>query len=383
MLLGTAWAYQRFNRPLPAPTFVAGSLGVASEEPKIAWPAYGQVAVGTVEDGLLAQSNVASAAPLPTASLAKVVTALTVLDKKPLAPGQQGPDILLTVTDEALYHSYIAKGGSVSGVTAGKTITEYQALQTIMLPSSNNMAETLTNWAFGSQEAYRKAAEAYTKKHGLSSTIIADASGFSSDTRSTAVDLVKIGILAMKQPVLSEIVAQPSATIPVAGIVNNVNRLLGVDGIVGIKTGNTDQAGGCYLVASRRVLSGGHSRTLLVAIMGAPTLARALADSRPLLNQVASGFSAKTIVTAGQQLGIVKTTWGSQSAALAQDNITIFGWNSSGATLTTQPRLEALHQGASVGSATVSKGVDRATISMYLSDPLRAPSTSWRLKHIF
>jgi len=40
----------------------------------------------------------------------------------------------------------------------------------------------------------------------------------------------------MLQPVFAAIVAQPQASLPVAGVVHNLDTLLGQGGVVGIKT---------------------------------------------------------------------------------------------------------------------------------------------------
>ena len=48
-----------------------------------------------------------------------------------------------------------------------------------------------------------------------------------------------------------------------AGLVRNTNTLLGQDGIVGLKTGSTQAAGGCLLVAAWHQVNGRH--TLIVA----------------------------------------------------------------------------------------------------------------------
>jgi D-alanyl-D-alanine carboxypeptidase (penicillin-binding protein 5/6) len=90
-----------------------------------------------------------------------------------------------------------------------------------------------------------------------------DPSGLDSSTVSTAADQVRLGAAAMRVPALAAITAQPTAYVPVAGLVRNTNTLLGQDGIVGLKTGSTQAAGGCLLVAAWREVSG--RSTLIVA----------------------------------------------------------------------------------------------------------------------
>ncbi len=99
------------------------------------------------------------------------------------------------------------------------------------------------------------------------------------------MDLVKLAEIAINHPVISEIVKQEQADLPVAGTVYNVNNLLGKHGVIGIKTGNTDEAGGCYLFSARRKIDATHEITVVGAIMGAPARDKALNDSLPLLDE--------------------------------------------------------------------------------------------------
>ena len=67
----------------------------------------------------------------------------------------------------------------------------------------------------------------------------------------------------MGVPALAAIVGMSTAVVPVAGTIRNTNTLLGQDGIVGLKTGSTQAAGGCILVAAWQQESG--RKTLIVA----------------------------------------------------------------------------------------------------------------------
>lgn len=86
---------------------------------------------------------------------------------------------------------------------------------------------------------------------------------------------------------LAGIVATRTAVVPVAGRVRNLNRLLGSDQIVGLKTGSTPAVGGCVLLAAWHRVSG--RRTLIIAaVFGQPgalsaSLANALAAGQQLI----------------------------------------------------------------------------------------------------
>src|SRR5690606_10140017 len=114
-----------------------------------------------------------------TASMAKVITALAILEKQPLEAGQAGPTYTLTSHDVAVYHMYAAKNGSVLPVHEGMQLTQYQALQAMLLPSANNIADMMVERVFGSEDAYLEYAHDMLRRMGLSRTVVADASGFS------------------------------------------------------------------------------------------------------------------------------------------------------------------------------------------------------------
>lgn len=254
------------------------------EEP-LPWPEYGQSAYGVKNNGVIAKSN-ENQKPVPVASLAKVITAIAVLKEKPLKSGEQGPLLTLGEEDVESYNKHLQRDGSVTLVEAGEQITEYEALTAVMLPSSNNMADSLARWAFGSEEAYINYANKMLKDLGLQNTTVADASGFSPSTVSTADDMVKLGIIYMQNPVLKDIALLPEAKIPVAGIIPNHNSSLNKDGIVGIKIGYTDEAGRNFLVANIR----NDGSFAVAAALGAPDLRTAMADAVKVLNAGNTGY---------------------------------------------------------------------------------------------
>lgn len=261
----------------------------------IAWPKYGQAAYGVAGTGVLAVSD-DSSQPVPVASLAKIITALAVLKQKPIAPGQQGPMITLTEQDIASYAEYVAKSGAVVPIEAGEQISEYQALQAMLMPSANNMADSLARWAFGSVDAYNAYANKMVAELGLTKTTVADASGFSASTKSTAHDMVQLGILYMQNPVLKDIAMQTEAKIPFAGLIKNYNSVENKNGILGLKVGNTDEAGRCFLVAdvrndtSKQVVS-------VAAVIGAEHLEIAIKDANTVLSAGNLGYDKETGLT--------------------------------------------------------------------------------------
>lgn len=381
IVFGGIYGVLAYSRPLPSTSAQVVNTVAAAQNVNLPWPSYGQAAIGAQDYGVLASSHDGLAVPI--ASIAKVMVALAVLRQNPLSPGQQGPMITISAADVALYQQAAAQGGSVVEVSEGEQISEYQALQAMLLPSANNIADSLANWAFGSADAYMSYANNMAKGIGMAQTHIADASGFSPGSVSTASDLVKLGIAAMRSPVLAEIVAQQQADIPVAGTVYNVNYLLGEDGIVGIKTGNTASAGGCYLFAAIRVAASGQSITVVGAILGAPSLSTAIRDAQPLLGAAYQGFGTITVIRAGQTVANYSLPWGSYVSAVAQKNLTIFGWRG----LAYKPSigllaLQSPHPaGFRVGTIGVDSNSGRLSVPIVLSKSISAPTGRWRILH--
>lgn len=371
-LLSPLPAIEATTQPSPFPN--PGTLVVN-------WPNAEESSVGVLGYGLVESHGAQQ--ETPTASIAKLVTALAVLKQKPLAIGEQGPVITINAADVADYQNFISEDGSVVQVTVGEQITEYQALQAMLLPSANNMADTLAVWAFGSNSSYTAYANQLVGGLGMSHTTISDPSGFSPNTLSTSNDLIILGEAALNNSVIAQIVSQPSAVIPVAGQINNVNSLVGQSGVIGIKTGNTDQAGGCFLTAAKYALSDNQSLTIITSIMKSPTLQVAINSTPPILQSIKSQIQLKDL-PAGYSVAKYSTPWGETVNATTQTNIpvpSLAGVNTSSqvTTIAIQPPKSA---GTEVGTAAFGIGSSSPkSSSVALAQKLTGPSLFWRLIH--
>lgn len=372
------WTYRRPLPPLSvSQTAQAKSAAIPVSVP---WPGQGQAAIGAKEYGVFASYG--DQTPVPTASVAKLMTALAVLDKKPLAPSERGPMLTVTQHDIDIYNTYYAQDGSLAKVELGEQISQYDALQALLLPSANNFADMLANWAFGSVTDYCTYANDFAKKHGMPNTTISDASGFSPNTVSTANDLVQLGNLALEDPVVAEIVAKPTATIPVAGLIHNVNGLLGRDGINGLKTGNTDQAGGVFLVSAEHPLSNGQKVEVIAAVMKGADLVSAMRSTLPLLQTIKDNFNVTQAVKQNQEFGTVTTPWDNQKVAIvASKPVQFVSW--SGSSTTTKVKLDPVQAGqpagSTVGTAKVTLGQKTVEVPLVLKSATSSPDWRWRL----
>ncbi len=378
-LLAMAAGTLNYLRPLP----VVEASGITETripagQTTLAWPAYGQSSLALADSTVLATSG--EQKPLATASIAKVITALSVLQKHPLKTGEQGPTITLTQADVDIYNHYVANDGSVAYVEAGETMTQYELLEALMLPSANNLSDTLAIWGFGSLEAYFTYANQFLAQNGMPNTKVAvDASGLDGATVSTATDLAKLGSLALQQPVLMEIAGKKTATLPLIGTVTNYNFVLGQQGIIGIKTGNNDQNTGALLYAAE-VPVGDKTVVVTGAVMGAGTLGQALRDTVTLLASVPQNFSNVKLMAKGQKVATYHAPWGTSATAVAGADLTATRWNAQLASVhTVLENVDATNQPKSVGTVYARTPKTSGQVAVVLDKPLEGPSFWWRL----
>jgi serine-type D-Ala-D-Ala carboxypeptidase (penicillin-binding protein 5/6) len=263
-------------------------VDVVEALPSTVWPAYGQAAYVRGRQALIRASP--NQHPAAIASLAKVMTAYVVLRDHPLRPGEDGPTISVTEADVADTERRRRQQESVVSIEAGEQLTELQALQALLLPSANNVAAVLARWDAGSTARFVARMNATARSLGMSRTRYTDPSGYDDATVSTAVDQVRLVERAMRVRVFASIVGTSGATLPVAGIVHNTNILLGHDGFVGVKTGSTDAAGGCFAFRAIRWLDG--KRTAITGVVlgqpGRDRIVAGLAAAAAMVDRIAA-----------------------------------------------------------------------------------------------
>jgi D-alanyl-D-alanine carboxypeptidase (penicillin-binding protein 5/6) len=174
-------------------------------------------------------------------------------------------------------------------------LTERQALQALLLPSANNIAGVLARWDAGSVQQFVARMNVTARSLGMTHTRYTDPSGYDDATVSTAADQVRLVDRAMRLPVFASIVATPSATLPVAGTVHNTNTLLGRNGFVGVKTGSTAAAGGCFAFRAIRWIHGKRT-TITGVVLGQPGLVAAFAAADVMVDRI-TGQSPRQVPT--------------------------------------------------------------------------------------
>ena len=311
--------------------------------------------------------------PRPTASTAKMILALAVMKEKGFSLGETGEAITINPEMYSQYVYYVTHGGSNTRVMVGEEISEYDALVSILLASSNNMADALAVWAFGSIDNYREYATKMLNEWGITNTTIGiDACGFDESTTSTAEDLARIGAKLMAEPVLAEIVATKNHVVPVAGELNNTNQLLGTSRIAGIKTGYIGDASGYCLIAGYK--EGEHAIT--TALLGAPTRAASFDDSLNLIETMQTLVPEREVIKAGEVVGYYDSWWTGPVNIIASQDLKILAWSEANIT-------KELNMDGHTGQLSIRVNDTEYIVDVTADEYATSPSLGERIAHVF
>jgi D-alanyl-D-alanine carboxypeptidase len=229
--------------PQPLPV-VAGEVAGETRQPvikiesaQIATPsvsAYGVYAMDIDLGEELLSKN--SETKLAMASTTKIMTALVAASY--FKSGQ-----VLTVPKEALV------GGSSMDLVAGEQMTFRSLLYGMMLNSGNDAAYTIAYNYTGGLSNFIDQMNQKAIQMGLKNTHFQNPAGFDNPGHYTsASDMAQIAKTFTHDALLAKIVATKSTSVlsfdkSQQHLLNNLNKLLGQDGVVGIKTGTTEASG--------------------------------------------------------------------------------------------------------------------------------------------
>ncbi|MGW6412646.1 serine hydrolase [Streptomyces vinaceus] len=397
LLLAGAAIGGQLLRPLPAPRIVAAEQTHTLEgQFSVPWPAKGQGAVrvpGSGDIGAFGEQK-----PVPTASVAKVMTAYVILKNHPLRKTEAGPQIEIdakTVADGTSAHE-----SRVEGLVAGTKFSQQDMLKMLMIPSGNNVARLLARWDTGtdSEAAFVEKMNAAARELGMKNTTYTDPSGLDAATVSTAADQLKLAEAVMKDEAFRAVVALPSAEIKGLStpLINN-NTLLSVNGLSvrGIKTGSSTPAGGALMWAAYK--SVGDETPLIVGTLmdqhadgpdlnGENSLKLVLANSKKIIESVRQALDAAPAVRKGQTVGHVDDGLGGRTPLVATKDLNVIGVPGQQLQLTLRPGAagtpHAAKAGTEVGVLTVGTGEGAKTVPVALGTSLTEPSFTTRVTRL-
>ena len=386
LLLAAAglFAAVRLSAPDPAPAVTSvldRTMAVQSGSVSLPWPTTGQAAVAIPSVGVDMASGPEKTQPV--ASLTKLMTAYVILHDHPLKAGQLGPSITVTQADVNDYNEDTVSDNSNAEVSVGEQIPEIQVLGGLLIHSADNYADLLARWDAGSEAAFVSKMNADAAKLGMTQSHFADPSGVDPGSESTPYDLLKVASLDMTNPVFASLVQQSSITLPVAGTISTYTPLLGIDGVIGVKSGFTSAAGGCDVLAVMRQVHG-VSTLLLAAVTGQEgpdVLAQAGLHGLALVTAMAPLVGAMPVMHQGQVVAHV-TEAGKTVTARGSETVSLLTWPGAKATMVFHPAAHLSDQarrGAVVGTAEVTLGTQRATVPVRLQQDVPQPTMLQRL----
>ncbi|WP_423834797.1 serine hydrolase [Streptomyces manipurensis] len=396
VLVGGAVGAQML-RPLPTPRLVAAEASQSVDgQFSVPWPAKGQGAVripGSGDVGTFGEQK-----PVPTASVAKVMTAYVILKGHPLRKNEAGPEI--TVDARTVSEGNSEHESRIQGLNAGTKFSQQDMLKMLMIPSGNNVARLLARWDTGtdSEAAFVEKMNAAARDLGMTNTTYTDPSGLDAKTVSTAADQLKLAEAVMKDEAFRAIVALPQA--PIKGLpqplVNN-NTLLSVQNLSvrGIKTGSSTPAGGALMWAAYK--SVGDETPLIIGTLmdqrvdgpdpdGGNSLALVLANSRKIIEGVRGALASAPLVRKGDVVGHVDDGLGGRTPLVATKDLNVIGVPGQPFRLTLKggasPLPHTAKDGTEVGTLTAGEGDGAKSVPVAVKGALAEPSFGTRLTRV-
>lgn len=188
--------------------------------------------------------------PLLPASTTKIMTGIVVLENYSL--------------DQVLTIGNLEKNGQVIKLLPGEQMTVENLLYGLLVASGNDAAVVLASYFPGGQPAFVEAMNKKAQELNLTKTHFENPTGIDHPNHySTALDLARLSAYGLKDPVFAKIVATDRITIwdiskTIPHQLFNINELMSRDlGVVGVKTGWTEEAGECLVAHTKK---DGHAR---------------------------------------------------------------------------------------------------------------------------
>jgi D-alanyl-D-alanine carboxypeptidase len=214
------------------------------------------------------------------ASTTKIMTALVALENFPL-------EQVLVVGNHPVE-------GNTIKLLAGEEMTVENLLNGLLIGSGNDAALVLAENFPGGLEGFVWAMNQKAKELKMENTHFTNPMGFDQGEHySTAEDLVRLAIFALKDPVISRIVSTSELTITdvsgaIAHPLKNTNELVGkLEGVKGVKTGWTENAGECLITFIER-----EDRQVVMVVLGSKDR---FGETKTLIDWVFNNFSWETI----------------------------------------------------------------------------------------
>ncbi len=224
---------------------------------------------------------------VPMASITKLMTALVTLERARPADVVAVDARASTVGEASIF------------LRPGERIRVRDLLAAALVQSANDAAYALAaHVGHGDVRAFVRLMNRKARDLGLRNTRFTRPDGLDAANHySTARDVLKLARVAMRRPLVRELVRKRSARIAGGRRLFTWNDLLTTfPGAIGVKTGHTENAGWCEVAAVRR-----DGVTIYAAVLGSPSRARRNRDLVKLLRWGLDQYGRVPVVFAGRR----------------------------------------------------------------------------------
>ena len=225
------------------------------------------------------------------ASTTKIMTAIIVLENC------KNLDEVVTISAKAA-----STGGSRLGLKKDDKITVNDLLFGLLMRSGNDAAVALANYTAGTIENFADMMNKKAEELGLVNTHFVTPHGLDNPNHyTTAYELARLADYALKNNTFATIVKTKYATIKINNQtkeLKNTNELLlgNVEGVYGVKTGFTGNAGRCLVTSVNR-----NNMDLIIVVLGADTRKDRAKDTLKLIDYAFKEFKMKNIEEVAQE----------------------------------------------------------------------------------
>lgn len=373
----------------PLPAVAVASLDVSGsaegEAAEIPLPEEGASAVALVPEPGAEPVVLASAGdeePVAIGGVAKLVTLLVTVDAQPISAGDAGASLKIGPDDYRDYLRYQKEGSRTLTVSPGDTWTQRDVLRAVLLASSNNHADTLVRWAFGSPKAYVTAAGEWLAEHGFEHTSVDDATGLSGDNVGTASEAARLAAMLLATPALAEILDE-------AGVRGDDGRRNVPDviahqagsGIRSMSRSFTDQAGLCFIFTGTLDTDAAEGTGRIVgAMLRMPDYETLDPAVDAVIEAVDTAAAPRTVIEQGTAYASAVSPWGDRARLVATLDRSAPAFSGGiGESSVSIESFATAKRGAQLGRVSVEYEGGTASSPLELDGDIRDPGPLWRL----
>ena len=256
---------------------------------------------------------------LAPASMTKMMSMLLIMEE--IESGNLKWDEMITASEKAS-----SMGGSQIFLKAGEKMTVEELLKGVAIASGNDAVVALAERISGSEEAFVKRMNTRAKDLGLKNTNFVNATGLTADNHySSANDMSLIAKELVKHEKILEFTStyedylRKDTKSPFWLV--NTNRLVRFkEGVDGLKTGFTDEAGYCLTATMKK-----DNMRLITVVMKEENTSKRSADTTKMLDYGFNVYMVKTILDEKSTIEKKKVELGKKISVeiIPKENITI------------------------------------------------------------